>query len=162
MTTEGKPKKRFIVSIVGLLLVILGVVWITAIFPAIDKVPLDYEQTYVFLGNLTTVDPDAQSTDSFPIKLTLDQEAIGTEDGALLALDTETGTRPYNSPRLGRERMPRVLRVRVRRCLASASSAPWARGDCKAGVSRSKSARPCRRSAATELKSSPMYFCSII
>jgi hypothetical protein len=90
MTTEGKPKKRFIVSVVGLLLVILGVVWITAIFPAIDKVPTDYEQTYVFLGNLTTVDPDTQSTDSFPIKLTLDQEAIGTKDGALLIHEKRT------------------------------------------------------------------------
>jgi hypothetical protein len=90
MTTEGEPKKRFIVSIVGLLLVILGVLWITVIFPAIDKLPTDYEQTYVFLGNLTTVDPDTQSTDSFPIKLTLDQEAIGTKDGALLIHEKRT------------------------------------------------------------------------
>ncbi|TET16333.1 MAG: DUF3068 domain-containing protein [Dehalococcoidia bacterium] len=90
MTTEGKPKKRFIVSIVGLLLVILGVLWITVIFPTIDKVPLDYERTYYFVGNFTLVDPATQQVVFIPIRQTLAQEAIGTEDGALLIHEKRT------------------------------------------------------------------------
>jgi len=93
MAAEGKPKKRFIVSIVGLLLVVLGVLWITVIFPAIDKVPLDSEQTYDFEGTYEIFDPDGDFTSPIStilIRQTLAQEAIGTEDGALLIHEKRT------------------------------------------------------------------------
>ena len=97
MAAEGKPKKRFIVSIVGLLLVILGVVWITAILPAIDKVPLDYDREYHFVGNFTVTNPLTQEVDEFPVRIHREWEANGTADGALLihevrtVINTETG-----------------------------------------------------------------------
>ena len=98
MATEGKPKKRFIVSIVGLLLVILGVLWITVIFPAIDKVPLDYDREYHFVGNFTVREPDPPyNLVFFPVTQELVQKANGTKDGALLihevrtVINTETG-----------------------------------------------------------------------
>lgn len=95
MAAEGKPKRRFIVSVVGLLLVVLGVLWITVIFPAIDKVPLDYEQTYDFEGTYEIFDPDGDFTSPIStilIRQTLAQEAIGTEDGALLIHEKRTVT----------------------------------------------------------------------
>jgi len=90
MVAAGKRKRGFIVSIVGLLLVILGVLWITVIFPAIDKVPLDYERTYYFVGNFTEINPFTQQSYSFPIRQTLAQKANGTKDGALLIHEVRT------------------------------------------------------------------------
>lgn len=90
MATEGKRKKGFIVSLVGLVLVILGVLWITIIFPAIDKVPTDYDRTYYFEGTFSVMNPVTQSMDSFPVEQTLAQEAVGTEDGALLIHEVRT------------------------------------------------------------------------
>jgi hypothetical protein len=90
MATEGKRKRGFIVSLVGLVLVILGVLWITIIFPAIDKVPTDYDRTYYFEGTFSVMNPVTQSMDTFPVEQTLAQEAVGTEDGALLIHEVRT------------------------------------------------------------------------
>lgn len=90
MATEGKRKRGFIVSLVGLVLVILGVLWITIIFPAIDKVPTDYDRAYYFEGTFSVMNPATQSMDSFPVEQTLAQEAVGTEDGALLIHEVRT------------------------------------------------------------------------
>lgn len=90
MATEGKRKRGFIVSLVGLVLVILGVLWITIIFPAVDKVPTDYDRTYYFEGTFSVMNPVTQSMDTFPVEQTLAQEAVGTEDGALLIHEVRT------------------------------------------------------------------------
>ena len=90
MATEGKRKKGFIVSLVVLVLVILGVLWITIIFPAVDKVPTDYDRAYYFEGTFSVMNPATQSMDSFPVEQTLAQEAVGTEDGALLIHEVRT------------------------------------------------------------------------
>ncbi|MGB2884667.1 MAG: porin PorA family protein [Dehalococcoidia bacterium] len=90
MAAEGKRKKGFIVSLVGLVLVILGVLWITIIFPAVDKVPTDYDRTYYFEGTFSVMNPVTQSMDTFPVEQTLAQEAVGTEDGALLIHEVRT------------------------------------------------------------------------
>ena len=90
MAAEGKRKRRFIISIVGLFLVILGILWITVIFPAFDKVPTDYDRTYYFEGTFSVMNPATQQLDMFPIEQTLAQEAVGTEDGALLIHEKRT------------------------------------------------------------------------
>ena len=99
MVAEVKRKRGFIVSIVGLLLVILGVLWITVIFPAIDKVPLDYDRAYYFVGNITDRDPDDPLQFRFyPVEQELMQKANGTKDGALLIHEVrkvyDTSTEP--------------------------------------------------------------------
>ncbi|MEE8469768.1 MAG: porin PorA family protein [Dehalococcoidia bacterium] len=84
MATEGKRRRFSVLSIAGLILAILGILWITVIFPALDKMPTDYERTYYFEGTFSVPDPETQGLVSFPVELTRAQEATGTSDGALL------------------------------------------------------------------------------
>jgi hypothetical protein len=73
-----------ILAIVGALLAVFGALWVAVIFPALDKMPGDYEQTYQFGGTFSVMNEATMSMDIFPIEQTLAQEAVGTEDGALL------------------------------------------------------------------------------
>ena len=92
MTTEGKRKRRFIVSIVGLLLVILGVLWITVIFPWLEKLPTDLHEEFDFEGEFWVATPTFELV-SFPVRIHREWKANGTADGALLINETMTFTR---------------------------------------------------------------------
>ena len=81
MTAQRQRRGGFIVSVVGLVLVILGVLWLAVIFPSLDKVPTGYERTLYFEGDFT-VGPPGNST-NFPIEQILEQKANDTQDGAL-------------------------------------------------------------------------------
>ena len=81
MAVEKRKGRAFVVSIVGLILVILGVLWIAVIFPALDRIPTDYERTLYFDGNFIVGSPD--NSTSFRIEQILEQKATGTQDGAL-------------------------------------------------------------------------------
>lgn len=98
MATPKPRRRRFIVSAVGVVLVILGVLWITVIFPSLDKVPTSYARSYYFVGNFTVVNPATQSMDFFPIAQTLAQRANGTQDGALLIHEKRTVFRTDTNP----------------------------------------------------------------
>jgi hypothetical protein len=90
MASKAGSRRGLIVSIVGVVLVILGILWSWVIFPALEKIPTDYERSYYFDGAFTVLNPVTQSYDTFPIEQTLDQEAVGTEDGALLIHEVRT------------------------------------------------------------------------
>jgi hydrogenase maturation factor len=98
MAAEKQRRRGFVVSIVGLILVILGVLWIAVIFPALDKIPTDYARTYYFDGNFTVLNPDTQSMDFFPIEQILAQKANGTQGGALLIHEKRTVLRTDTTP----------------------------------------------------------------
>ncbi len=76
--------------IVGALLALFGALWVGIIFPSLDKMPADYEQTYYFDGTFSVMNPATLSMDSFPIEQRLAQEAIGTEEGAFLIHEVRT------------------------------------------------------------------------
>ena len=90
-------RKSIIVSIVGLILIILGILWIAVIFPALDKLPTDYNRDYYFDCTYQEWNFATYSFDVIPAKMTRSQDAVGTEDGALLirevltAVNTDTG-----------------------------------------------------------------------
>lgn len=73
-----------ILAIVGALLAVFGALWVAVIFPALDKMPSSYAQDYQFDGTFSVMNEATMSMDIFPIEQTLSQEAVGTEDGALL------------------------------------------------------------------------------
>ncbi len=98
MSAQGQRRKGFVVSIVGLILVILGVLWLAVIFPALDKLPTDYERTLYFDGNFTVLNPATQSMDFFLIEQIIDQKGNGTEDGALLIHEKRTIFRTDTTP----------------------------------------------------------------
>lgn len=87
MATPRKGLRGYrliILAATGALLVIFGALWISVIFPALDKVPADYENSYQFEGTFSVINPDTLSLDTFPVAQTIVQKAVGTEDGALL------------------------------------------------------------------------------
>lgn len=90
MASRNQNGKWFVVSIIGLGLVVLGILWFTVIFPALAKMPTDYERSYYFDGNFSVMNPATQSMDSFPIAQTLAQKATGTQGGALLIHEKRT------------------------------------------------------------------------
>ena len=49
----AKLRLGIILAIVGAILVIVGAVWMTVIFPSMEKIPADYERTTMFEGNYT-------------------------------------------------------------------------------------------------------------
>lgn len=73
-----------VLAVAGVALVVFGVLWMTVIFPALNKVPADYEQSYYFEGEFSQMNPVTMGFDVFPIEQTLAQEAVGSEGGALL------------------------------------------------------------------------------
>jgi len=89
--------RLIILAIVGALLAVFGALWMGVIFPWLDKVPTDYGRSYYFDGQFSVMNPATLSMDSFHIRQILAQEAVGTEDGALLihevrtVINTDTG-----------------------------------------------------------------------
>ncbi len=76
--------RTIILALVGAALVIFGAVWIAVIFPALDKIPTNYERTLNFDGAFMVANPATQSLDTIPITQTMEQKAIGTEGNVLL------------------------------------------------------------------------------
>ncbi len=79
-------------AIVGIILVVLGVVWMTAIFPALAKMPADYEREIYFDGNFNVFDLATQQLQEIPIVMVRDHKAIGVEGNALLIKEVVTVT----------------------------------------------------------------------
>jgi hypothetical protein len=91
MQRKGLRGYRLIIlAAVGALLVIFGAVWMSVIFPALDKLPSDYDQTYSFDGTFSEINPATFELESFPVKQTLAQKAVGTRDGSLLVHEEYT------------------------------------------------------------------------
>ena len=68
----------------GLILLVLAIVWSTAIFPSMSKIPADYEQEYKFEGTVQ-VYVGAPELVTIPTKMTRMIEAEGvTDDDVLL------------------------------------------------------------------------------
>jgi len=84
--------RLIILAVVGALLAIFGALWISVIFPALDKMPGDYTESYTFEGTFSVMNPATQQLDTFPVEQTLTEEAVGTEDGALLLHEVRTVT----------------------------------------------------------------------
>jgi hypothetical protein len=82
--------RLIILAVVGALLAIFGALWISVIFPALDKMPADYSETYNFEGTFAVMNPATQQLDTFPVEQSLVQQAVGTEDGALLIHETRS------------------------------------------------------------------------
>ena len=76
--------RTIILALVGAALAIFGAVWIAVIFPALDKIPTNYEKTLNFEGAFMVANPATQSLDTIPITQTMEQKAIGTEGNVLL------------------------------------------------------------------------------
>jgi hypothetical protein len=71
MSAQRPRPRGTIVLVVGIVLVILGVIWSTVIFPSLSKMPTELDKTLYFDGNFTVPDPATQMSVTFPIEETL-------------------------------------------------------------------------------------------
>jgi len=79
-------------AIAGIILVVLGVLWMTVIYPALAKMPADYEREIYFDGNFNVFDLATQQLQEIPIVMVRDHEAFGVEGNALLIKEVVTFT----------------------------------------------------------------------
>jgi hypothetical protein len=79
-----------ILAILGAILAVFGALWVSVIFPAVDKMPGDYEATYYFGGQFEQMDPATMGMVTIPVEQTRAQKAVGTQDGALLIHEVRT------------------------------------------------------------------------
>jgi hypothetical protein len=68
----------------GLVLVVFALVWLLAIFPAMAKMPTDYEQEYTFEGSILQLNSETMSLDEIPTNIVRLLTATGTQDDVLL------------------------------------------------------------------------------
>jgi hypothetical protein len=71
-------------TIIGLVVVIFALVWLLAIFPAMSKMPADYEQEYTFEGFIKQLNSETMSLDEIPTDVVRLLKATGVEDDVLL------------------------------------------------------------------------------
>ena len=90
MSAQRPRPRGTVVCVVGIVLVILGVIWSTVIFPSLSKVPTDLDKTLYFDGNFTVPDQATGSMVTFPIEQILQQNGNGTQDGALFVHEKYT------------------------------------------------------------------------
>jgi hypothetical protein len=70
----------------GLILLVLVVVFSTAIFPGMVKMPADYEQEYEFEGSVQVYNPQLGALVEIPTEMTRNLEATGVTDDDVLLL----------------------------------------------------------------------------
>lgn len=90
MAAQRRGRGGIILSVVGVVLLIFGILWMTVIFPSLEKLPLDLDEEFDFDGNFTVVNPMTQQRDSFPVTIHRKWKGNGTADGALLISETMT------------------------------------------------------------------------
>ncbi|MBM3155972.1 MAG: DUF3068 domain-containing protein [Chloroflexi bacterium] len=85
-------------SVAGLILLIVGILWLTIIFPMLAKLPTDYERSYYFEGTFWVANSSTGGMDVFPIEQTLAHKAAGTQGNILFIDEKWTVTRTDTSP----------------------------------------------------------------
>ncbi len=85
-------RKRYLLAttIVGIILVVVGVLWMMVIFPALAKMPADYERNIRFNGNFNVFDLATQQLQEIPVIMVREQDTVGVEGNVLLIKEVVT------------------------------------------------------------------------
>jgi hypothetical protein len=73
-------------TILGLLVVVLALVWLLVIFPGMAKFPADYEQEYMFEGSVQVLNPETLSMIEIPTSVERLLTATGIEGDDVLLI----------------------------------------------------------------------------
>lgn len=79
-------------TISGLVLVIFALVFLLAIFPAMAKLPEDYNKVFDFEGTYYVLNAETQTLDEMPVLVEREQLAIDIQDDVLIIAETVTCT----------------------------------------------------------------------
>ncbi len=77
-------RSGIVITAVGAVLAIVAIIWMTAIFPGMLKLPEDLDETVHYVGTLKKLDPNTFQMNEFPISITRHEKAAGLRDGILL------------------------------------------------------------------------------
>ncbi len=79
-------------TITGLVLVVLALVWLLAIFPAMVKLPSDYNRVVNFDGTYYVLNAETQTMDEIPVCVERNQLATDLQGNVLIISETVTCT----------------------------------------------------------------------
>jgi hypothetical protein len=75
-------------TITGLVLVVFSLAWLLAIFPAMVKLPADYNKVVNFEGTYMVMNPDTQALEELPVCVEREQLAADVQDNVLIIDET--------------------------------------------------------------------------
>jgi hypothetical protein len=98
-------------AIIGLVLIIFAFVWLWAIFPALEKLPKDLNETTNFTGTYYVMNPQTQEMEQIPVNVERHYEATEIQDGVLILHQTVTTTDPDDGTELPQYGLEEILGV---------------------------------------------------
>lgn len=101
---------RLLIS-VGLALVVLSLVWLFAIFPAMDKLPADHRKVINFEGTYKVMNPQTRSLDEIPVNVKREQQATEVQDNVVIINQVITTTHAVAGMELSQFGLTEVLGV---------------------------------------------------
>jgi len=75
-------------TIAGLVLVVFSLVWLLALFPAMVKLPSDYDRVVNFEGTYMVLNPDTQALEELPVCVERVQLATDVQDNVVIISET--------------------------------------------------------------------------
>jgi hypothetical protein len=75
-------------TITGLALVVISLVWLLAVFPILTKLPADYNKEVNFEGTYMVLNPETQTLDELPVCVQRVQDATEVQGNVLLIDET--------------------------------------------------------------------------
>ena len=79
-------------TIIGLVVVVFALVWLLAIFPAMAKLPADYNKLVKFEGTFMVLNAETQTMDEIPVLVEREQLATDVQENVLIISETVTCT----------------------------------------------------------------------
>jgi len=101
----GKRLAGFALTTLGVILIIFGVVWMTAIFPSMIKLPADHQKEINFEGTYKVMNPETRSLDEIPVKVKREQQATEVQGNVLIinqAISTTHALAGMELPQFGK------------------------------------------------------------
>jgi hypothetical protein len=108
----------------GIILLILGILWLTVIFPSLEKVPSDYERDYTFTGNYSSLNQSTMQMDVIPVILTRELRGNGTASSCLVIDQTITHNPPIQPVDFSQLKVDAKTRKYVPECYDNPQTAP--------------------------------------
>ncbi len=102
---------KWSLTIVGVVIVVFALVWLLAIFPAMNKLPEDHHRVVNFDGTYQVMNPDTQAMDSIPVCVQRVQDATDVQDNVLIINQTVTCTHAQAGMELPQFGLAEVLGV---------------------------------------------------
>ncbi len=102
---------KWSLTIVGVVIVVFALVWLLAIFPAMNKLPEDHHRVVNFDGTYQVMNPDTQAMDSIPVCVQRNQLATDVQDNVLIINQTVTCTHAQAGMELPQFGLAEVLGV---------------------------------------------------